>query len=145
MIVEGSVKQPFLLQCQRQIRMSRIAFFLNIFLQTFVIIFQTIKLSKTPEAVLSLVVVILHHWRLFIHYFWTSSATLPRVLSGLPLWVFYNFDFQWSLLPSYLLHFYFDFSGFQLYCKCCSFQWAIFTHIRFLRYTLSPCSWLSTF
>lgn len=56
--------------------MSIIAFFLNIFLQNFVVIFNTLKLSKTPEIVLSLVV-ILSHWRFFIYYFWTPSATLP--------------------------------------------------------------------
>ena len=63
--------------------MSIIAFFLNIFLQTFVIIFHVIKLSKT-EAVLSLVVVILHHWRFSFITFGRHLPPFQEYCQGYP-------------------------------------------------------------
>ena len=48
--------------------------------------------------------------------------------------------FQGSSLQSDLQHFHLTFLGFSVtpYCKCYSFDWAFFTHRRFLRRTPSP-------
>ena len=88
------------------------------------------------------------HWLLLFYLtrdflYITFGRHLPpflELLWELPLRASSYFDFHLILLQV-ICYTYFDFSGFQFYCKCYSFQQVFFTQCSFC--TSSPCSRLS--